>query len=483
MGEYYANSYRDERGAKGAVAHWLPEIPKGPTPIRKRARFLNALARHWNTSALLAHSINKWKVTLLFAPEAPRKMIEHAHSQLGVEHTMNNVVTVEVIFSQRNDPWGIKFSSDEGGLGAVVSTLEDALIRSSFDCYSTKSNAQLAGIVVGDTLALINGEVIGCLTHSKVINKMKKAKLPCTLTFTGRREAPAVSREDSTDSTLGANSNELSRTNLSAAGRSKPIGRDAAGNHTKSCSLSDMRRGSSGELFTEWRDTSISKTTVAKSTGISVISDEAVGTQQCSERSVDTTSLNQTIPSQTISGVLRLSSSRPSSGKQDSGVVLQEPGPSPSWEHGVSAGQLGATGASTGSITITCSASSLHIEPNPTPNSTTTAETDQTASAEGANYPASAEGVPTDVHGHKDHRVESPSVVSARAKLGANEISEEEFEVIARADRRLREEEEKEEEASFEMMVRTGQLMKNLDAPGEYIDILTGCVVVRQQAP
>jgi hypothetical protein len=70
-------------------------------------------------------------------------------------------------------------------------------------------------------------------------------------------------------------------------------------------------------------------------------------------------------------------------------------------------------------------------------------------------------------------------VVRARAKLGANEISEEEFEVITGADRRVRQE----EEASFEMMVRTGQLMKNLDAPGEYINLLTGCVVVRQHAP
>lgn len=51
-----------------AVPAWLPKVPKGPAPLQKRKKRLGALARHWNTSEILARSIQQWKLLVLFAP-------------------------------------------------------------------------------------------------------------------------------------------------------------------------------------------------------------------------------------------------------------------------------------------------------------------------------------------------------------------------------------------------------------------------------
>lgn len=183
MNEYFAESYGKEHGTpKSPNPGWLPQVPTAPPPLRKRSKKLRNLGKHWNTSAMLARGIHRWKLLLLFS--TPPKQIAQVLAQVATTIPAH----INVVFN-RKGPWGVGFSGT--ARGAAVTALEETFIRNSFECYRSANNAQDAGVRIGDLLTAINGENISHLPYLALIRKVKSAKLPCTLSFVGERAETA----------------------------------------------------------------------------------------------------------------------------------------------------------------------------------------------------------------------------------------------------------------------------------------------------
>jgi hypothetical protein len=194
MSNYYRESYGVEHSTAQRTPDWLPQVPKAPTPVRKRAKKLRLLAKHWNTSATLAHSLHRWKLLLLFSPPTTQIANMARSSLQNADIKQHEIISahINVVFVERKCPWGIGFSAMEQDRGASVTALEDILVRNSFECYHSTNNAQSAGVRLGDVLVEVNGENVQKLPHVEAVQKVKKARLPCTLSFVGEREDISV---------------------------------------------------------------------------------------------------------------------------------------------------------------------------------------------------------------------------------------------------------------------------------------------------
>jgi len=342
---------------------WLPAVPAGPTPVKRRGKMLTRIGRHWNTTAVLARSMNKWKV-MLFFQQTPPKQIKQAPKR----------ITIDVVFEDRKNAWGIGLIIPANTLaaqtGAVVAVLEDNLVRTSFDSYRAANTAEAVGVKIGDMLIEVNGENVENMPHLDIVHKLKTATLPCTLAFHGMRGKQEDQKEEKV---------------------------------------------------------------TGKSMGDSEDVEMVISTTQ------NTTSLEQSACS--------TSSSNPFA---PTGVSCTR--------------NTNPFGDDGGSTAATFATMSVTIHPD---NATTPTTVDS----------ISPQCSPTNIPDQPLHmsvqRINSVAVSIAQKKAEANIISEEELALLAAADERKR----KVEEEEIQQMICTGQLMKNLDKPGEYINVLTGATV------
>jgi len=446
---------------------------------------------------------------MLFFQQTPPKQIKQAPKR----------ITIDVVFEDRKNAWGIGFSAIKSGAGAIVLKLEDQVVRNSLEAYRTSNNAGASGVELNDRLISINLENVEMLPHMQIIRKIKRAKLPCTLQFEGyRNEAPSPKPETNP---FAASPTQVDEYTVETEDREK--GEVLEGEQetkqkdhmaTRIEALFDNRNMPWGIGLI------IPANTLAAQTGavVAVLEDSLVRTSFDSYRAPNTAEavgvkigdmlievngenvenmphldIVHKLKTATLPCTLAFHEMR---GKQEDQkeekVTGKSMGDSEDVEMVISTTQnttsLEQSACSTSSSNpfaptgVSCTRNTNPFGDDGGSTAATFATMSVTIHPDNATTPTTVDSIspqcsPTNIPDQPLHmsvqRIDSVAVSIAQKKAEANIISKEELALLAAADERKR----KVEEEEIQQMICTGQLMKNLDKPGEYINVLTGATV------